>query len=977
MSEHKVVDVKLRAGGYMYPARLTYFGDKIIVKFGFNRNLIAEIKQMQGAKWNPGDKCWTISNTLRNSFQLDFLKGGNPYAPYDSPLVAVDTKRPLYDHQRVMVQHGLTRRYGILACEMGTGKSLAAIECVEHILPKATPDQVWYIGPKSGVYAFHCEMLKWKASFYPRMMTYEALTKYMKDNSLLKVPRCVIFDESSKIKTPTAQRSIAARILADEVHRVHGREGFVVLMSGTPAPRTPLDWWNQCLTGDTLVTTSTGIYRVDELINQRFFTSDTNGIYESSGFFVTDKSAQVFRIITEEGYTLRGTRNHRVLVDYDGFELWRQIDQLNRGDRLVLNRPNISWSGTGNACDGYILGLLYGDGNCYVKDTQVYGKLSFWPDDESIIPVIKNMLPGCKITGPNADGRMDCHDNRITQLVREWGVTPVKEINSSMMSASSDFLIGFIRGMVDSDGTIEHGRLRLSISQSDEKRIYALQQILIVFGIKSKITKKNAPLLPNIRGRKINTQVSYRLIIDGVDAKIYTKLIGCNNEYKSKALDLGVERSHKWPINHTATVLSVRYDGTETVYDCTVPVSNRFAANGIIVHNCETACPGFLKEGDYHKFKRNMCLVEMRPSITGSEYPHLLTWLDDDKKCKICGLLESDTKHNREALLLASLTGQNPAKLHKFEASVNEVARLHERLKGLVLVQFKKDCLDLPEKQYKVIELTPTPSMVRSMHLIRKTSRRVIEALTRIRELSDGFNYTETKVGDQICGGCNGKKIVTRPDQQSDGSFSSIAAPCDYCGGRGIIDRTERTVTEVPTPKDDFLRDLLDEYEDIGRCIIWAGYTGSIDKITALCLKEGWDVIQVDGRGFIGKTSDGGRPDPKLLLQAMDGSNPMRKELEKTFPKLAFVGHPRAGGMALTLTASPVEIFYSNDFNGEARFQAEDRFHRAGMDMNRGATIIDLFLLPTDKLVLENLRKKRDLQSMTLGELDAVIGEIK
>jgi len=49
--------------------------------------------------------------------------------------------------------------------------------------------------------------------------------------------------------------------------------------------------------------------------------------------------------------------------------------------------------------------------------------------------------------------------------------------------------------------------------------------------------------------------------------------------------------------------------------------------------------------------------------------------------------------------------------------------------------------------------------------------------------------------------------------------------------------------------------------------------------------------------------------------------------------------------------------------------QAEDRFHRAGMDTNRGATIIDLIHLSTDKLVLDNLKKKKKLQSLTMGDL--------
>jgi hypothetical protein len=109
----------------------------------------------------------------------------------------------------------------------------------------------------------------------------------------------------------------------------------------------------------------------------------------------------------------------------------------------------------------------------------------------------------------------------------------------------------------------------------------------------------------------------------------------------------------------------------------------------------------------------------------------------------------------------------------------------------------------------------------------------------------------------------------------------------------------------------------------------------------------------------------------------MDLSNPRYKELRESIGRLCFVGHPQAGGMALTLTASPTELFYSNCFNGEARMQAEDRFHRPGMDLNRGATIIDLIHLPTDQLVLDNLKKKKKLQALSMGELHDAMENIE
>ena len=34
--------------------------------------------------------------------------------------------------------------------------------------------------------------------------------------------------------------------LADAVRNEHGWDGYIWEMSGTPAPKSPVDWWNQC-----------------------------------------------------------------------------------------------------------------------------------------------------------------------------------------------------------------------------------------------------------------------------------------------------------------------------------------------------------------------------------------------------------------------------------------------------------------------------------------------------------------------------------------------------------------------------------------------------------------------------------------------------------------------------------------------------------------------------------------------------------
>ena len=628
---------KFQVGRYLYPVNCATKDGKIFLQFSYHKKLIEEVKIMEGAHYCGFDptpsKMWSIKDCSRNRFQLRYLLGEKPYKRYEIELLPHESKRPLRNHQFTMVRHGKTRRMGLWAAEMGTGKTLCAIELAESIGAN-TSNQLWYVGPKAGVKAVDLELTKWSAQLNPKMLTYEQLTKLAKNYSG-PLPRMVILDECSKVKTPTSQRSQAAMVLAENMREEFDEDCYVIGMSGTPAPKSPVDWY------------------------------------------------------------------------------WQT----------------------------------------------------------------------------------------------------------------------------------------------------------------------------------------------------------------------------------------------------------------------EVTCPGFLREGNIHKFKQRLCIIEQREStITGGAYPHLVAWLDDANKCKHCGLPKEDYKHS----VMACTIGEG----HQWEASKNEVAYLYERMKGLVLVIFKKDCLDLPEKQYEEIRIIPTPELVRAAKLITNNSTRAIEALTLIRELSDGFQYTEVESGETTCPLCHGEGMVKikvpkdnidilAPIDVNIDSFKEDTVVCDKCAGTGSAPKYIRGADTVETPKDQYFKDDLEEHEEIGRYIVWGGFTETIDRLVKMACQEGWEVLRVDGRGYHGFAADGTSIGYQDLLIGMDRTHPRFKEIKEDHPRICFVGHPQAGGMALTLHASPTELFYSNCFNGEARMQAEDRAHRMGMDDNRGLVIKDLIMLPTDKLVLDNLKKKRKLQDMSLGELQS------
>lgn len=587
VAEHKFI-----INGKKVPVTIEKKDNDLWLDFPFNRDLIPEIKSMQGAKWHGFEetpiKQWSIADTERNHFQIQYLTGMNPYAPYETPLLDYTPKRSLYNHQRDLVRHGLTRHYCVWAAEMGVGKTLAAIELLEHV---NTIFPIWWVGPRSALAGVRLEFAKWNCHIKPEYMTYEGVIRKLKvaiPNHL--VPQIIIFDESSRIKNPTSLRSQAAMYIATHVKNIHGKNGYIILMSGSPAPKSPADWW----------------------------------------------------------------------------------------------------------------------------------------------------------------------------------------------------------------------------------------------------------------------------------------------------------------------------------------------------HQCEVVCPGYLKEGDIHKFTYRLSFSE---KVEG--FSRHAGWRNNSDKCNECGLHKTHVDHTLD-VSVNSLA-------HQFIPSINEVEKLYRRMKGLVLVKLKKECLDLPPKIYKQIMCPATMSTLSAARTLMSGCKSAIQALTLLRELSDGFQYKEELIESAVCKVCNGVEGVE----------------CLPCSSTGKAIKMQRTVIEFPTPKEDALIDLLDEHDDVGRIVIYSGFTASIERIYRICRSYNWHVIQVDGSGL--KTS---LPFVKTLEEALlIFQNPENTD------QIAFVGNAGSAGMGITLTASPTIVYYSNDFLAESRIQSEDRIHRPGMDTNLGATIIDLLHLPTDIKVLNNLKEKRELQSLSMGEI--------
>jgi len=388
------------------------------------------------------------------------------------------------------------------------------------------------------------------------------------------------------------------------------------------------NWWceniratNPCVTADTWVHTSAGPRQVAELVGTAFLARVDGRDHATGpqGFFKTaDKP--VVRIDTAEGHALRLTADHRVRrvtrVTRFGVETeWCAAGSLAAGDRVLLNdhRRNASWAGAHTLGEGYLMGLLIGDGT-FAGERAV---LSAWPAAAvANAPVLADgaggmmaaALAAARPLAQRADftgwhavagrGEQRLRVAGLSRLAASLGVAKGrKTITPPMERTSSEFQRGLLRGLFDTDGSVQgsqaHG-VSIRLAQPDLGLLEAAQRMLLRLGIAARIYRgRRAPgiaRLPDGRGAtaEFATRAQHELVIAGDNLLRFQEQVGFAHDAKSARL-ARVIAAYRRRLNRerfTATVASVTPDGCEAVYDVQVPGPNSFDANGLHAHNC-------------------------------------------------------------------------------------------------------------------------------------------------------------------------------------------------------------------------------------------------------------------------------------------------------------------------------------------------------------------------------------------------------
>jgi ribonucleoside-diphosphate reductase alpha chain len=418
-------------------------------------------------------------------------------------------------------------------------------------------------------------------------------------------------------RTGLATGSLDARAVWDRIVQrawQSGEPGLVFIdkvNAVNPTPRLgSMEATNPCVPADTWILTDEGPRRVADLVERPFNVVVDGEVFASERGFVQTGVKPVLEVTTAEGHRFAATEDHRVLA-VSGFTRhrreteWKRVGDLRTGDLLVLNdhRRFDGWSGPGEEHEGYLLGLLVGEGTL----TNERGIVEVWGATEGCDELRAAALAAALRLPHRRDfrgfqkghrGKTSLKMAAIAHLARAYGMEQGRKTpGDAIERAGSAFQRAFLRGLFDTDGSMQGKQdegLSARLTQADVALLELAQRMLLRLGIASTIyrDRKAAGMkrLPDGRGGHAfyATKALHELVIADENLVRFEALVGFAHGDKKRRLRAALADHERLPNRErfVAQVTAVAPRGVEPVYDVTVPGRSAFDGNGFVLHNC-------------------------------------------------------------------------------------------------------------------------------------------------------------------------------------------------------------------------------------------------------------------------------------------------------------------------------------------------------------------------------------------------------
>jgi len=492
--------------------------------------------------------------------------------------------------------------------------------------------------------------------------------------------------------------------------RQYGEPGFVFADH-------PQQLLNPCFDRNTRIATDRGLFKIGDLYNQgetintvvdnRIGKGDIyNGEYQGTSIKsatkveLTQKNADIYKLVTEHGHELSVTANHEFITPSGR----KKLCELELGDTILIQSGEGIFGTTGSYSSGLMLGMVTGDGTF----TDSIARISIWePDFENKDDIIKHLHKTVGSIGKVTHKRdeewvennlnysnvssLSVNSSRLYKHFMSLGINDPKTIKDRVpecvWQGSRDMIKGYLQGLIFADGSVNLkcankgsvSTLNIEIAQSNEELLKDVQILLNNFGIVSRLYKLHDDrdwLLPDGNGgeKVYACKAGYRLSINRPNAIKLLNTIGLygrKHEILQNLLEIRGTSCRK-PEKYLTTVKSINFSHKDDVFCFTQKDTNSTIANGLAVGQCfEISFVPVTEDG--------VCGVQFcnLTSINGAKVKTKQDFIEASRAASLIGTLQAaytDFKYlsnaakkltDDEALLGVSITGMmdNPAVL--------------------------------------------------------------------------------------------------------------------------------------------------------------------------------------------------------------------------------------------------------------------------------------------------------------------------
>lgn len=392
------------------------------------------------------------------------------------------------------------------------------------------------------------------------------------------------------------------------------------LQRDNPVPEKEINATNPCVTADTRLATQFGLVPIGELcargaglwvtVDRRALGQDGKGteVRPAVPAFVTAREADVYRVVTDDGYEIKATEWHEFYTARGKLPL----RELKPGDRLLVQSGKGQFGSEGRAELGTLLGLITGDGHFTHRgrghETVV---LNFWGADRVLAPAaaatVNAMIAGqahrpreyrvSPVAVPERN-HVFIRSIVLARVLQHYGFTRESKVRvpEVVWRGTEACVKAYLRALFQTDGTVNvsGGKRSCSVrlASSHEGLLKDVQVLLANFGVFCRIRKRRdagGRWLPDGRGgaREYACRADYELIVDGESRERFMDEIGFLLDYKS-------ERYREWVKDKAlrktqpfvSRVAGIAHVGREPVFDTTQADHNTVIFNGLVTGQC-------------------------------------------------------------------------------------------------------------------------------------------------------------------------------------------------------------------------------------------------------------------------------------------------------------------------------------------------------------------------------------------------------